>query len=134
MQNPALLKYQQTSIQTATPAQLLIMLYDGAIRFINQGIEGIENKRYDQANLFLCKAQAVIHELTASLDFKYPLANSLSQIYEYMIYKLMQGNIKKEVPFCREVVEHLKELREAWKEAIKLADSSSTAKEINQHA
>lgn len=131
MLNSPYQKYQQSSLKTATPAQLVIMLYDGAIRFINQGIEGIESKRYDQANLYLCKAQAVINELTASLNYDYPIAKDLARIYEYMLYKLVQGNIRKNAEFCREIVGHLKELRETWKECFKMA--SSTDEGIRQH-
>ncbi|SEO66533.1 flagellar export chaperone FliS [Paenibacillus sp. OK076] len=112
-------KYQQTQTQTASKPKLLIMLYDGAIRFVQAGIEGIEQKNYELANKNLCKAQAIVHELISSLNFEYPLANNLVAIYEYMLHRLIESNVNKNVTPAKEVLEHLKELREAWVEASK---------------
>ncbi|AUS28885.1 flagellar export chaperone FliS [Paenibacillus sp. P2(2022)] len=112
-------KYQQTQAQTASKPKLLIMLYDGAIRFVQAGIEGIEQRDYEKTNVNLCKAQAIVHELISALNFDYPLANDLVKIYEYMLHCLIQANIHKEAASAEEVMLHLKELREAWVEASK---------------
>lgn len=112
-------KYQQTQAQTASKPKLLIMLYDGAIKFVTAGIEGISKKDYNMANTNLCKAQAIIHELISSLDFNYPQANDLVQVYEYMLYRLIEANMKKEMTPAQEILEYLTELREAWVEAAK---------------
>ncbi|NBD26709.1 flagellar export chaperone FliS [Paenibacillus glycinis] len=114
-------KYQQLSAQTATPIQLVLMLYDGAIRFSKQGIEGIEQRRYDKANQFLCKAEAIIHELIGSLNFNYEISQELVRIYEYVLHCLIQANLKKDVALVNEAIKHLQELREAWKEISKTA-------------
>lgn len=118
-------KYQQSTVQTATPAQLIILLYDGAIKFIRLGVEGIQTRKYDSANRNLVKAQAVIHELVAALDFKYPIANNLAQIYEYMIYQLIQSNLKKNAQLAIEVMDYLIELKDAWREASKQSASGA---------
>ncbi|ASS67228.1 MULTISPECIES: flagellar export chaperone FliS [unclassified Paenibacillus] len=108
-------KYQQLSAQTATPIQLVLMLYDGAIRFTKQGIMGVEQRNYELANNCFCKAEAILHELIASLNFDYPLSSQLVHIYEYMLHQLIQANIGKDPKQALEVVAHLTELRESWK-------------------
>lgn len=111
--------YQQSSVQTANGGQLIIMLYEGAIRFTKAGIEGIQVHNYEKANTNLKKAQAIIHELIASLNHDYEISNGLSRIYEYLLHQLLEANMKKSVEPAIEVVTHLGELREAWKQVIK---------------
>lgn len=113
-------KYQQAQAQTASKPKLLIMLYDGAIRFVGLGIEGVEEGNIEKANNNLCKAQAIINELIASLNFNYSISNDLFPIYEYMLNRLVQANIKKNKEIAMEVLSHLTELREAWVEAARL--------------
>ncbi|MEK3682261.1 flagellar export chaperone FliS [Paenibacillus sp. FSL R10-2736] len=118
-------KYQQTQLQTAPPAQLLLMLYDGAIRFVRMGTSGIDEKNYEKANNYLCKAQAVINELIAALNHDYPVAKTLYQVYEYMIHQLIQSNLKKDKKPAIEVLDYLIELRDAWDTASKSPSSSA---------
>jgi flagellar protein FliS len=112
-------KYQQTQLQTASKPQLLLMLYEGAIRFLRLGISGIEEKNNEKANTYLCKTQTVIHELIASLNHAYPMSQPLSQVYEYMVHQLIQANMKKNAVPAKEVLSYLIELRDAWDEASK---------------
>lgn len=112
-------KYQQTQLQTAPPAQLLLMLYDGGIRFIRLGMAGIEERNFEKANTFLCKAQAVIHELIASLNHEYPISKDLLRIYEYLVHRLIVANMKKDKAPAEEVLSHMLDLREAWETAAK---------------
>lgn len=113
-------KYQQAQAQTASKPKLLIMLYDGAIRFIKGGIEGITEKNYEKANNNLCKAQAVINELISALDYTYPIANDLLRVYEYMQHRLIESNVSKNIASSEEVLEYLLDLRGAWIEASKV--------------
>lgn len=113
--------YQQSSVQTSTPIQLVLMLYDGAIRYTRASAEAIRSKDYDKANMNLKKAQSVIHELTASLNFDFDVSKSLASLYEYFLHNLIQANIKKEAKYADEVTEHLHDLREAWRQTAKLA-------------
>lgn len=112
-------KYQQAQAQTASKPKLLIMLYDGAIRFVKAGIEGISQKDLEKANNNLCKAQAIINELISALDYTYPISNDLLRVYEYMQHRLIEANVYKKVPQAQEVLEYLMDLREAWVEASK---------------
>jgi len=112
------MKYQQTAVQTSGP-QLLLMLYDGAIRFTRAGIEGIQQRNMQQSNDNLIKAQRVIHELVASLNFEYELSHNLVQVYEYMVHQLIQANTRKETAPAQDVLNHLLELRATWGAAIR---------------
>ncbi|MBM6997268.1 flagellar export chaperone FliS [Paenibacillus sp. DXFW5] len=114
-------KYKQTQTQTANSSKLLLMLYEGAIRFLKLGIEGIDNRDIEKANNNLIKTQAIINELIASLNYDYPIANDLLKIYEYMLHKLIQANIHKDKTHAMEVYEYLIELKDTWTEASRLA-------------
>ncbi|SEN64984.1 flagellar export chaperone FliS [Paenibacillus sp. OV219] len=108
--------YQRNSVQTASPAALIFMLYDGAIRFTKAGIEGIKSRKYDVANTNLKKAQSIVHELIASLNFDYPISKNLAQVYEYLLHQLIQANMKKDANHAEEVLAHLEGLRDTWKQ------------------
>lgn len=106
--------YQQSAVNTSTPLQLVIMLYDGAIRNVKLGIEGIEGEDIQKANHHLLKAQSVINELAGSLNMRYPIAQLLLQIYDYMLRKLIEANVRKDKDPALEVLEYLSALRDAW--------------------
>ncbi|WMT40659.1 flagellar export chaperone FliS [Paenibacillus sp. D2_2] len=112
-------KYKKTSVQTSTPSQLLLMLYDGAIRFVRGGIEGIQERDYDKTNTLLNKAQAIISELTVTLDHSFEVSKGLSALYEYMNHLLIEANIKKQEAPAEEVLGYLLDLRESWAQAAK---------------
>lgn len=118
-------KYRQNAVQTS-PGQLLIMLYDGAIRFTLAAIDGVNHKDYQKSNLNFGKAQAIVSELSVSLDRSYEVAGDLARLYEYMSHLLIQANIKKDIGPAEEVLGYMRELREAWVEANKLAPASSS--------
>lgn len=112
-------KYLQTTIQTATPAQLLIMLYDGAIRFCRQAIEGIKSSNYAAANENLIKTQNIIKEFMITLDRSNPVSDSLLQLYEYFNMRLIEANLQKNAEPAEEVLSQLIELKETWIQAAK---------------
>lgn len=115
-------KYIENTIQTATPAQLLIMLYDGAIRFCKLGIEAIKQKDYSGANTNLTKAQAILDELLVTLDRESELAKTLIPLYQYMKQQLIQGNVKKDTRPVEEVLGYMTDLKETWIIAAKSAN------------
>ncbi|GAB2719725.1 flagellar export chaperone FliS [Paenibacillus thermoaerophilus] len=117
--------YAQNSVNTASPAQLLLMLYDGAIRFTRSGIEDIKNKRYQQASTHLCKAQAIINEFIITLDKSADIAQSLLSLYNYMNRRLTEANVKKNTEPAEEVLGYLTELRETWAEAARKVAAAS---------
>lgn len=76
-------KYRQSSVQTSTPAQLVLMLYDGAIRFVRTAMDGLSKQDFEKTNLNFGKAQSIISELMSTLDYSYEVSNNLYSLYEY---------------------------------------------------
>jgi flagellar protein FliS len=111
--------YQQSSVKTSSPLQLVLMLYDGAIRNVKLGIEGIETHNIEKASTHLIKAQSIINELVGSLNMQYPISQQLLQIYDYLLRNLIEANIKKQKDPAVEVLGHLSELRDAWHQIAK---------------
>jgi flagellar protein FliS len=107
-------KYLQTSVQTATPAQLLIMLYDGAIRFCKGGIEAINTQNTEEANRCICRAEDIIMEFVVTLDKSSEVAEGLVKLYDYMYTKLIEANTHKTIEPLEEVIGYLVELKETW--------------------
>lgn len=112
-------KYRQSSVKTSTPGQLLIMLFDGAIRFTKAGAEGIAAADIQKTNQNFVKAQAIMSELMATLDPGYSISNSLFSIYEYIRHLMIQANVKKDQSLAEEALTYLNELRVTWMEASK---------------
>lgn len=110
-------KYLQTSVQTATPAQLLIMLYDGAIRYCRAGIAAIEKNNFEEANRNIAKAQDIIIEFVITLDKKSPLAEQLLLLYDYFVNLLIEANMSKKPEPIERVIGHLLEMKETWIQA-----------------
>lgn len=123
-------QYQESHLETASQGKLLLMLYDGAIRFLTQAHQALEAKNFQQSHHYILKAEDVITELMACLkmDVGGDIAFNLYRLYEYMNWRLIQANIKRDAGMVLEVQNRLRELREAWVEAIKLngAAQSST--------
>ncbi len=114
-------KYKNTQIQTATPGQLILMLYEGAIKFCKFAKKGIEDKDVMVANKYLIKVQDIITELSLSLDMKAggDIAKNLYSLYDYMNRRLVEANIKKDIEIIEEVQKMIEELKDAWAEAVK---------------
>ena len=113
--------YANTKIQTATPAQLTLMLYDGAIKFCNLAISAVENKQIEIANINIKKVEAIIAEFRSTLNFKYPVAKEFDNVYEYMLKRLLEANIHKDREALEEVLEHLRTMRDTWVEVMRRA-------------
>lgn len=116
-------KYLESSIQTASPAQLLVMLCDGAIRFCKLAIEDIRKQNMNAAHEHIFKAQDIISEFVITLDQSSPIAKDLLRMYDYLIYRLVQANTKKDIEALEEVAGLVKELKETWVQAAKLMNS-----------
>ncbi|MDF2673254.1 MAG: fliS [Clostridiales bacterium] len=118
----ALNTYQQNSVNTASKERLLLMLLEGLVKFIKQGISGIEEKDIEKSNTNLSKAQSIVLELLASLNMQVggEISKSLSLMYDYMHRRLVDANIKKDVEIANEVLGFAEELKETFEEAYKL--------------
>lgn len=113
--------YKDNRILTASPAELTLMLYDGAIKFCNIAIMAIDKKDIEKAHNNILKAQRIIMEFRATLDFKYDSANQFELVYDYIYRRLVEGNIKKDKEIIEEALEYIREMRDTWKEVMKLA-------------
>ena len=125
MINKGYAAYANNRITTASPAELTLMLYEGAIKFCNIAIVAIENKDFAKANLNIQKAERIIGEFQATLDFKYPVAKDFDNVYRYMMERLIQANLKKDTVILEEVLKHLRTMRDTWKEVMKLTKNGT---------
>jgi flagellar protein FliS len=116
-------QYKKNQVETASPEEILLMLYDGAIRFLVVAKKGIEEKNIEKSHKNLVKAQQIILEFMNSLDMEIggEMAVNLYRLYEYLHYRLVQANIKKDVAMIDEVLGHLRSLKTTWEEAIRIA-------------
>lgn len=113
--------YANTKAYTATPGQLTLMLYDGAIKFCNLAIAAVEKKRIEAANTNIKKVEAIISEFRATLDFKYPVAKDFDNVYEYLSQRLVEANLHKDKEILEEVLRHLRAMRDTWAEVMRAA-------------
>lgn len=120
-------QYQKQQVETASPEQLMLMLFDGAIRFLVQAKKGLEAKDYEASNDNLQKAQRIIQEFICTLDFEIggDVARELYRLYEYLHYRLVQANIKRDVSMVEEVLTHMRDLRKTWGEAVRIAKAEA---------
>ncbi len=118
VQNPYA-EYQKNKILTASPAELTLMLYDGAIKFCNIAIMAIDQKDMEKAHVNIMKTQRIIEEFRNTLDRKYPVSEDFDRIYVYVLRRLFEANINKDKKALEEVNEHLRSLRDTWKEVMK---------------
>jgi len=109
-------RYLETAVETASPARLIVMLYDGAIRFINEAAYAMQQRNYETQNAKLQRAQKILAELISSLDFDKggEIAENLFRLYTYMYNQLVEANINDDRDRLEHVVHLLSELRKAW--------------------
>lgn len=112
--------YANSKIMTASPAELTLMLYDGAIKFCNIAMVGIEKNDIEKAHNNIMKVERIIIEFQSTLDHKYPVAKDFDQVYTYLIRRLRDANIKKDPEILEEVLKHLRTMRDTWKEVMAL--------------
>lgn len=116
--------YQDNRILTASPAELTLMLYEGAIKFCNLALIAIEKKDFAKANINIIKAEKIITEFRGTLDFKYTVAKNFDEVYEYIYQRLLESNIKKDTEILNEALDYIREMRDTWKEVMRLSKIS----------
>lgn len=112
-------QYNNNKILTASPAELTLMLYDGCIKFCNMAIMAIDAKDVPKAHTNIQKAEKIIGEFKMTLDHKYDVAKDFDNIYDYLLMRLHEANMKKDRMILEECVGHLRSLRDTWKEVMK---------------
>lgn len=110
--------YQNSKIMTASPAELTLMLYDGAIKFCNIAIAGIEKNDIEKAHNNIIKVDRILNEFQATLDHKYEVAKDFDNVYNYLRKRLIEANVKKDAEILEEVLKHLRTMRDTWREVM----------------
>lgn len=116
----AFAQYNNNKVLTATPAELTLMLYEGAIKFCNIAGIAMEQKNIQKAHTNIIKTQKIIEYLRQTLDMKYPVAKDFEDIYVYLEKRLVEANVKKDHEILDECLMHLRAIRDTWKEVMRL--------------
>jgi flagellar secretion chaperone FliS len=111
--------YNRNKVLTASPAELTLMLYEGAIKFCNIAIMAIENKDVEKAHVNIIKTEKIIEEFLRTLDEKYPVYKDFENVYNYLMRRLQEANMQKDAAILEEVLTHLRGMRDTWKEVMK---------------
>lgn len=113
-------QYNNSKILTASPAELTLMLYEGAIKFCNVALTAVQQKDIQKAHTNIVKTQRIIEHFRMTLDMKYPVAEDFDRVYVYLERRLVEANVKKDAGILEEILEHLRSMRDTWKEVMRL--------------
>ena len=113
-------KYKNTSVQSASREKLLLMLYEGAIRFVKQAMKACDEKNIADRGMYIGRAYDIVLELNNTLDHEVggDIARNLEQLYMFMTDQLTQANITGDKKYLEDVLKLLSTLHAGWKEAI----------------
>lgn len=112
--------YQQNSVNTASPGELTLMLYNGCLKFIHQAKKAIDEKNIEMKNTNIQKAQSIIKELMVTLNMDIEVSKNMMSLYDFMNRRLMEANIKNDASILDEVEGLVTEFRDMWKEVIQV--------------
>ena len=118
-------KYNNSKVLTASPAELTLMLYEGAIKFCNIAIIGIEQSDIQKAHTNIRKVEKIIEEFRSTLDRKYAVAEDFDRVYVYLLQRLLEANVKEDKEILEEVNMHLRSMRDTWKEVMRINKEKS---------
>lgn len=113
-------QYKNSKVMTASPAELTLMLYDGAIKFCNLAIAALDKGDIPQAHTNIVKVERIVDYLRQTLDMKYEVAQDFERIYSYLGQRLVEGNLKKDKEVLEEVCGHFRSVRDTWKEVMRI--------------
>lgn len=112
--------YQQNSVMTASPQELTLMLYNGCLKFMKLAKRAMADKKIEEKNTNIIKAQNIIQELRSTLKADIEMSAGLEQMYEYMYNRLVEANMKNDITALEEVEELMTDIRNTWKQAMAL--------------
>lgn len=113
--------YRRNQVLNAPPEQLTLMLYNGCLKFIDEGMKAMGEKDYENANITLQKAQRIVSEFRLTLNMDYEISHQLMPLYDYVYDRLINGNVQSDMKQLEEARDIIKELRDAWVGAMKKA-------------
>ncbi len=124
-------KYKQTSIQSASREKLLLMMYEGAIKFVKLAIAAVEQKKIADKGVNIGRAYDIVLELNNTLDHKIggEVAKNLEQLYMYVTDQLTQANIKSDAGHLKNALQVLETLYDGWRKAIERLKAQNGDKE-----
>ena len=111
-------QYNRSRILTASPAELTLLLYDGAIKFCNLAIVAIEKKDIPAAHTNIVKVEKIVEEFRSTLNRDYTVAEDFDRVYCYLLRRLQDANVKKDIDIINEILEHLRSMRDTWKQVM----------------
>ena len=111
--------YKNQQIMTASPSELTLMLYNGAIRFTTESIMALEAGDLNKCHNANIRAQNIVREFMFTLDMQYEISTNWATLYEYIHFRLVQANMKKDKEMLLEAKGLLTELRDTWYQAMK---------------
>lgn len=112
--------YKKNAMNTASPGELTLMLYNGCLKFINQAEQAIEGGDSEQRHLAMTKAQNIIRELMVTLKTDSEVGQNMMRMYDFIMNKLIEANIKNDLTSLAEAKEMVTAFRDTWKEVIVL--------------
>ncbi len=121
---------KNNAILTASPEELTLMLYNGAIKFSNQAIQAIATKDMKEAHNKIIRVEKIIEELMITLNHDYEISKNFELIYDYMYRRLTEANAKKDSEIIEEIIGYLRTLRDTWKEAMAISKTSKMEKQL----
>ncbi|MCL1845085.1 MAG: flagellar export chaperone FliS [Defluviitaleaceae bacterium] len=116
----------QKQVETASKEELTLMLYEGGIKFLNQAIIAVEKEDIVKANNLIQRVEDIVREFQITLNHDYEVSANLNLLYDYMYNRLVEANLQKDVEILNEVLGMFREMRDTWKEAMKLAKSEAS--------
>ena len=112
--------YQQNAVNTASPGELTLMLYNGCLKFIHLAKKAINEKNIQEKNNNLIKAQKIIQELMVTLNLDVAVSKDMLSLYDYLHRRLIEANTKSDLAILEEVEGFVIEFRDTWKQVIQL--------------
>lgn len=113
-------QYNNSKVLTASPAELTLMLYEGAIKFCNIAIVAVEQKDIEKAHVHIVKVERIVDYFRQTLDMEIPVSEDFERVYSYLSQRLIEANIKKDKEILEEVNGHLRSMRDTWKEVMRI--------------
>lgn len=117
-------QYKKTSVNSMTKGELLILLFDEAIKKLNQSKILMDNNDYDNAKISLEKTRKIFNYLIVTLDDKYELSKELADMYTFFNIEIIKASTFKSTKYIEEILPLIKDLRSTWDEADKIAKAS----------
>lgn len=126
-------QYLTTQVNSASPEELLLMLYNGAIRFLKEAEEAMREGRVAQQGMCISRTIAILNELSATLDHRIggEISENLERLYTYMCNELLQANIHDDSQRLAGVITMLSGLRDTWVKAVEQVRSQQLAGKDN---